>query len=83
MTMNCIQSRNPMAGFILSHRPHCSYPHLDGEIEIKVDATHHVSVSTIWCGNVCTACARAVGKRADAKVEERVYVDQGRVGSTP
>lgn len=55
--MNCIQSLNPGAGFLNSHTAHCSRQHLDGEIEIKISATHHRNHGTHYCENLCEHCA--------------------------
>lgn len=64
--MNCLQQRNPYAGFGRSHSIFCLY--------CESDATHHFNTGSC-CGNVCEKCARKRFKPAE--VEVGTYVEEG------
>lgn len=63
--MNCIQQRNPMAGFKRSHSIFCTY--------CEEEASVHFNTGYA-CGNVCEACARKKFKLAE--VEAGRYVEE-------
>ena len=61
LVMNCIQQRNPGAGFQTSHSRFCI---------CEEDATHHINVGYA-CGNYCQRCVERVAKEHRGSVVEK------------
>jgi hypothetical protein len=52
--LNCIQKRNPGAGFVREHGKFCAFDRSEG-IDHGL-ASRHLNLGH-WCGNICEACA--------------------------
>ena len=67
--INCIQQRNPSAGFLSSHTRFCS--------RCEEDATHHRNHDGCYCENLCEHCATETKERKrvlKAGVEVGIFV---------
>lgn len=67
--INCIHRRNPMGGFLTSHRRFCARAGCDE------DATHHINLEH-WCGNVCKEHCDALKKASPGEVTDTIYIDE-------
>lgn len=63
--MNCIQQRNPLAGFIHQHSIFCVY--------CEEEATKHFNTGYA-CGNVCESCGRKRFRLV--QIEDGRYVEE-------